>query len=125
MALMTRANTAGFVFFDDAPSTETVDLDDQLRHQFGIGERVTSMPIFSTIVGEVALAVIRVTHKARTRYQLYAITHDTWTLTAVYGCYPDAMSELLRWRRCLSQGGTVAEWQLRHGDWVIPEKSGF
>jgi hypothetical protein len=113
------------VYFDASPTDETVDLDDHLRAQFGLGERVKSMPLFTTLAGDTALAVIRVTHKERTRHQLYAITDDTWALAAVYGNYTDAMSELLRWRRYLGQGGTVAAWQLSHGDWIIPEKSGF
>jgi hypothetical protein len=123
---------SGFGFFPDTDDTGsygdvpiTVDLDDALRAQFGAGQRVESLPIFTTLVGEVALTVVRVTHQRRTRYQLYAITHDTWTLAAVYGCYTDAMSELLRWRRYLHRGGTVTEWQLAHPDGVYPERSGF
>ena len=120
------------VFFDapttdpaGCPPTDTVDLDDHLRVQFGPFERVTSMPLFTTIVGEVALTIIRVTHKGRTRHQLYAITDATWTLAAVYGCYPDALSELLRWRRYLHRGGTVAAWLADHQDGVFPERSGL
>jgi hypothetical protein len=105
---------------------EIVDLDDHLRAQFGPFERVESMPLFTTLVGgEVALTVIRVTHKARTRHQLYAITEDSWALVAIFGLYTDAMSEVLRWRRYLDGGGTVAGWQLAHQDGIYPERRGF
>jgi hypothetical protein len=46
-------------------------------------------------------------------------------LVAVFGNYPDALSELLAWRRYLGRGGTVAAWQLAHPDGVYPERSGF
>ena len=111
--------------FDASSMDETVDLDDHLRAQFGIGERVTSMPLFTTTVLDTALTVIRVTHRQRTRHQLYAIDEGTWTLTAVFGNYTDAMSELLRWRRYLADGGTVAAWQLTHQDGIYPERRGF
>ena len=71
------------------------------------------------------LTVIRVTHNRRTRHQLYAVTDATWVLVAVFGNYPDALSELLAWRRYLGRGGTVAAWQLAHPDGVYPERSGF
>jgi hypothetical protein len=126
MALMTRANTAGqIVYFDASPTDETVDLDDQLRAQFGLGERVESMPLFTTLVGDVALTVMRVTIDGRYRHQLYAIDEGTWSLVAIFGLYMDAMSELLRWRRFIGQGGTVAAWQLNHQDGIYPERSGF
>jgi hypothetical protein len=113
------------VFFDAPHTDDTVDLDDQLRAQFGPFERVTSMPLHTTIVGEVAVTIIRVTHKGRARHQVYSVTDDTWALVAVFGCYTDALSELLRWRRYLGQGGTVAEWQAAHPDGVYPERSGL
>jgi hypothetical protein len=104
--------------FDDAP---VVDLDDHLRAQFGLGERVESMPLFTTMVGEVVLTVIRVTHDGRTRHQVYAVTEGTWALVAIFGLYMDAMGEVLRWRRYLDGGGTVAAWVLAHLDGVTPE----
>jgi hypothetical protein len=112
------------VFFDGAEE-HVVDLDDHLRAQFGPYERVESLPLFTTTVCDTALTVIRVTHKARCRHQVYAIDEGTWTLTAIYGNYTDAMSELMKWRRYILQGGSVAAWLRTHGDQVQPERSGF
>ena len=113
------------IVFFDGTDEHVVDLDDHLRAQFGLGERVESMPLFTTTVADTALTVIRVTHKQRTRHQLYAVDEGAWTLTAVFGNYTDAMSELLRWRRYLNHGGSVAAWLLNHPDGVYPERSGF
>ena len=118
-------STNQIVFFDASPTDEPLDLDDQLRAQFGTGRRIESLPLFTTMVGDVALTVIRVTIDGRYRHQLYAITESTWSLTAIFGLYMDAMSELLRWRRYIDRGGTVAGWQLAHPDGVYPERSGF
>ena len=116
-----------FVFnFDATDTAEPVDLDDQLRSQFGPGRRVESLPLVTTLASnEVALTVVRVTVDGRYRHQLYAITEGTWSLVGIYGLYTDAMSELLAWRRYLAQGGTVAAWQLTHQDGIYPERSGF
>ena len=115
-----------FVFnFDATDTAEPVDLDDQLRSQFGPHRRIESMPIHTeTINGEAALTVVRVTIDGRYRHQLYAITEGTWSLVAIYGLYVDAMSELLRWKRYVAQGGTVAAWQLSHHG-VYPERRGL
>jgi hypothetical protein len=118
-------STNQIVFFDASDTDESVDLDDHLRAQFGTGRRIESMPLFTTLVGDVALTVIRVTVDRRYRHQCYAITEGTWSLVAIFGLYMDAMSELLRWRRYIGQGGTVAAWQLAHPDGVYPERSGF
>jgi len=42
-----------------------------------------------------------------------------------FGLYVDAMSEVLRWRRYMDSGGTVAAWQLAHAEGIYPERSGF
>jgi hypothetical protein len=104
--------------------TEIVDLDAVLQTQFPQG-RVESMPLYTERVHEVGLVIIRVTHDGRTRHQLYAITEAQWALTAIYGNYTDAMRELLRWRSYISNGGTLAVWQLDHQDGIYPERSGF
>jgi hypothetical protein len=118
-----------FVFDFDGPVADldgpVVDLDAHLQAQFGLGVPVESMPLFTERVGDVALAVIRVTHDGRTRHQVYAIAQGTWALVAIFGLYTDAMSELLRWRRYLDGGGTVAAWQLTHQDGIYPEHSGL
>ena len=102
-----------------------VDLDDQLRSQFGSGQRVESLPLFTTLASnEVALTVVRVTIDGRYRHQVYAVTEGTWSLVAIYGLYVDATSELLRWKRYVAQGGTVAAWQLSHHG-VYPERRGL
>lgn len=113
------------IVFFDGTDEHVVDLDDHLRAQFGPSERVDSIPLFTTTISDTALTVIRVTHKARTRHQCYAIDESTWTLTAIFGNYTDAMSELLKWRRYLLSGGSVAAWLRTHGDAVQPERSGF
>jgi hypothetical protein len=115
-----------FVFnFDATDTAEPVDLDDQLRSQFGPHRRIESMPIHTeTINGEAALTVIRVTVSGRTRFQLYAVTEASWALVAIYGLYADALQELLKWRRYIAQGGTVAAWVLEHPE-VTPERTGF
>ena len=111
--------------FDFNAVDDAVDLDDRLRAQFGLGERVTSMPLFTERVGECAVTIIRVTHEGRTRHQVYAVTEGSWALVAIFGCYTDALSEVLRWRRYLDSGGTVAAWQLDHQDGIYPEQSGL
>jgi hypothetical protein len=117
--------TSPIVFFD-APDTDgAVGLDAHLRAQFGTGRRIESMPLFTTIVGDVALTVIRVTIDGRYRHQLYAIDEQTWSLVGIFTLYMDAMSELQRWRRYINTGGTVAAWQLAHPDGIYPERSGF
>lgn len=115
---------SGIVFFD---STEEplVDLEYHLRAQFGRHELVHSMPLFTITVRDTAVTIIRVTHKLRTRHQLYAIDEGAWTLTGIFGLYTDAMSELLRWRRYVNNGGTVAEWMRNYGPDVYPERSSF
>jgi hypothetical protein len=113
------------VFFDASSSMDAVDLEDLLRAQFGPGELVTSMPLFTTLVCDTALTVIRVTHKERTRHQLYAVDEGAWTLTGIFGNYTDAMSELLRWRRYINTGGGVLAWLANHPDGVYPERSSF
>jgi hypothetical protein len=116
-----------FVFNVDAPDTaEPVDLHDQLRSQYGPGRRIESLPIFTTLASnEVALTVIRVTIDGRYRHQLYAVTDATWSLTGLYILYTNALRELLRWRRYIAQGGTVAAWCLEHPEGVYPEQSGL
>ena len=103
--------------------TDIVDLDDQLQAQFQT--RVESMPLFTERIEDVALTVIRITHEQRTRHQVYAVTEGSWALVAIFGNYTDAMSEVLRWRRYLDCGGTVAAWQLDHQDGIYPERKGF
>jgi hypothetical protein len=111
--------------FDGADLAEPVDLDDQLGAQFGPHRRIESQVLFTEIVGgEVALTVVRVTVDGRYRHQCYAVTEGTWVLTGIFGLYTDALSELLRWRRYIASGGTVAAWQLEH-PWVTPETRGF
>jgi hypothetical protein len=114
-----------FVYDFDGPAVDldgpVVDLDDHLRAQFGLGERVESMPLYTDRVGDVVLTVIRVTHDGRTRHQVYAVTEGSWALVAIFGLYMDAMSEVLRWRHYLAGGGTVAGWVLAHPDGVTPE----
>jgi hypothetical protein len=87
--------------------------------------RCESMPLFTERVNDAALTIVRVTAQGRTRHQLYAVTEDSWTLVAIFGNYTDALSELLRWRRYLEHGGTVAAWQLTHRDGIHPERRGF
>jgi hypothetical protein len=113
------------IVFSDETDEPLVDLDDHLRIQFGPFERVTSMPLFTITARDTAVTIIRVTHKLRTRHQLYAIDEGTWTLTGIFGLYVDAMQELLRWRRYLNNGGTVTGWLRNHGDLVTPERSGL
>lgn len=109
--------------------TEIVDLDaplEALKIQFPTG-RVESLPLFTERVDDTenVLAVIRVTHNGRTQHQVYAITEAIWALVAIFGNYTDAMSEVLRWRRYIDGGGTVAAWLQRHPDGVHPERRGF
>jgi len=115
----TRARKAGVAGSNPAGGT----ICPALGH--GTGHRIESLPLFTTLVGDVALTVIRVTIDGRYRHQCYAITENTWSLVAIYGLYMDAVSELLRWRRYIDKGGTVAEWQLAHPDGIYPERSGF
>jgi hypothetical protein len=83
------------------------------------------MPLHTERVGEVVVTVIRVTADGRTRHQLYAVTESAWALVGAFGLYVDAMSEVLRWRRYMDSGGTVAAWQLAHAEGIYPERSGF
>ena len=118
-----------FVFDFDAPDecddAPVADLDAHLHAQFGRGVRVASMPLHTERVGEVVVTVIRVTADGRTRHQLYVVTESTWALVGAFGLYVDAMSEVLRWRRYMDSGGTVAAWQLAHAEGIYPERSGF
>jgi hypothetical protein len=41
------------------------------------------------------------------------------------GEFSQFLSEVLRWRRYLDGGGTVAAWQLTHQDGIYPEHSGL
>jgi hypothetical protein len=118
-------STSPFVFFDEPSTDEPFGLDAQLRAQYGPRRRTESLPLFSTIVGDVALVVIRVTIDGRYRHQCYAADEHTWSLVGIFGLYMDAMRELLRWRRYIDRGGTVTAWQLAHPDGVYPERSGF
>ena len=115
-----------FVFnFDATDTAEPVDLHERLSAQFGPHRRVESLPLFTTLASnEVALTVVRVTIDGRYRHQVYAVTEGTWSLVAIYGLYVDATSELLRWKRYVAQGGTVAAWQLSHHG-VYPERRGL
>lgn len=109
----------------DAPDTGIgFDLDVPLKAQFPTG-RVESMPLFTERIGCAVITVIRVTHNGRTRHQVYAVTEDTWALVGIFGIYTDAMRDVLRWRRYLNYGGTLADWLLKHQDGVYPERSGL
>jgi hypothetical protein len=70
------------------------------------------------------LTVVRVSVGGRYRHQLYAATEGTWALVAVFGLYAETLSELLRWRRYIASGGTVAAWQLEH-PWVDTRDAGI
>jgi hypothetical protein len=112
------------IYFDGSELDEPASLGDHLRIQFK-GERVESRALFTTLVRETAITIIRVTHKLRTRHQIYAIDERVWTLVGIYGLYADAMSELLRWRRYVNEGGTVRAWLLKNKGMVTPERSGL
>jgi hypothetical protein len=114
---------SAFVFFDD--TDEPAGLDGALRAQYGSGRRIESQVLFTEIVGDTAITIIKVTIDGRYRHQLYAIDERTWSLTGIYTLYMDAMRELLRWRRYLDEGGSVTAWQRAHPDGVYPERSGF
>jgi hypothetical protein len=118
-------STGPIVFFDAPGTAQPVDLRAALRAQYGPRRRIESMPLFTTLVGDVALTVIRVTIDGRYRHQCYAIDARTWSLVGIFGLYMDALCELLAWRRYIDDGGTVAAWQLAHPDGVTPERSGL
>jgi hypothetical protein len=123
--IMPPLSTNQIVFFDAPDTDEPVDLDAHLRVQFGAGRRIESLPVFTTIVGDVALTVIRVTVDRRYRHQVYAIDEGTWSLVGIFALYMDALSELLAWRCYIESGGTVAAWQDAHPNGIYPERSGF
>jgi hypothetical protein len=100
------------------------DLDEQLHAQFPT-QRVESIPLHTERVGDAAVTIVRVSVGNRVRHQVYSVSEDSWALVAIWGNYCDALSEVLRWRRYLSQGGSVVMWILDHPDGIYPETRGL
>jgi hypothetical protein len=112
------------IFFDNVDESGGLVLQMLLRRQYP-GRHVDSFPLFTTLVSNVALTVIRCMIDGRITHQLYAVDRGTWSLTGIYIIYLDALRELVRWRRYIKGGGTIAEWLTKHGDYIYPERSSF
>jgi hypothetical protein len=128
--------------FDDGPVTvpiaaagpvdlAPVDLDpapaapEPVRARTPTHRTITSDVLFTTLAGDTALVVIKVTIDGWERHQLYAADTTVWALVGIFTLYVEALQELLRWRRYLTDGGSITAWLTTHPDGIQPDRSSF